>query len=78
MVELQASLAPVLSTLPTFGDLCTCAIKVDQEQKWICQWDDLTEVFIDGLMKGFTDGLMNEEGWKAEEEGDSLWVVLRA
>jgi hypothetical protein len=37
MVELQASLVAVLSTLPTFGDLCTRVIKVDQEWKWICQ-----------------------------------------
>jgi hypothetical protein len=36
-VELQTSLVPVLSTLITFSDLCTRAIEVDQERKWISQ-----------------------------------------
>jgi hypothetical protein len=36
-VELQTSLVPVLSTLTTFSDLCTRALEVDQERKWISQ-----------------------------------------
>lgn len=36
-VELQTSLVPVLSTLTTFSDLCTRAIEIDQERKWISQ-----------------------------------------
>jgi hypothetical protein len=36
-VELQTSLVPVLDTLTTFSDLCTRAVAVDQERKWISQ-----------------------------------------
>jgi hypothetical protein len=36
-VELQTSLVPVLSTLTTFSGLCTRAIEIDQERKWISQ-----------------------------------------
>ena len=68
IVELQTSLVPVLSTLSTFGDLCTRAIEVDQERRWIRQQE--------GLMDEVE---VEEEEWEVEEEeGDSLRVVLRA
>jgi hypothetical protein len=35
--DLQLALLPVLSTLTTFNALCTRAIEVDQERKWISQ-----------------------------------------
>jgi hypothetical protein len=52
-VELQTSLVPVLSTLPTFNTLAACAMEVDQEQKWIRQQDRIT----DGLLDGFAGEL---------------------
>ena len=71
MVELQTSLVPVLSTLSTFSDLCTRAIEVDQERRWIRQQE--------GLMEGLTDEVeVEEEEWEVEGKGDSLRVVRKA
>jgi len=70
-VELQTSLVPVLSTLSTFSDLCTRAIEVDQERRWIRQQE--------GLMEGLTDEVeVEEEEWEVEGKGDSLRVVRKA